>query len=224
MRPGLSVIIPAFNEERALPLALKSLELLDPDEVLVVDGGSKDNTRKIAESFGAKVILSKKGRGLQLRKGAELAQEELLFFMHADCLILDKINLRNLYCSGLKAGFFKLIYNDNRFSLKVLERLINLRARLLHLPYGDQGLFIEKTLYEKIGGFRDYPFLEDFDLVLRLRKVSPPKELPGSILVSSRKFNSSMPLYPFWVSLRNNFILLSFLLGKSPNYLRKFYK
>lgn len=142
--------------------------------------------------------------------------------MHADTQILDKIDLKSLYQRGIKAGFFKLIYNKNGLSLRILEKLINFRAKLFHLPYGDQGLFIERKLYEKLGGFKEYPFLEDFDLVLRLRRAYPPVELPGRILASSRKFSSKIPFYPFWISLKNNFILLLFLCGVSPNYLKNF--
>ncbi len=220
----LSVIIPTLNEERYLSKALESLELIAPDEVIVVDGGSTDKTCEIAHDFGAKVILSDRGRGKQLKIGAEIAKGDLLFFMHADCQILNKICLKGIYKKGIRAGYFRLTYNTKEFSLKLLENLINLRAKFFHLPYGDQGLFIEKELYEKIGGFKEFPFLEDFDLILRLRKIFPPVELPGKILVSSRKFRSSFPFYPFWISLRNNLILLLFLLGVSPDSLRKIYK
>lgn len=220
----LSVIIPTFNEEIHLSLAIRSLENLTPDEVIVVDGGSKDQTQFIAKSLGARVIECEKGRGVQLKRGAEIAKGDLLFFMHADCQILDKIDLRALYQRGIKAGFLRLVYEKKGFSLKVLEKLINLRARLFHLPYGDQGLFVERVLYEKIGGFKEYPFLEDLDFILRLRKIFPPKELPGRILVSSKKMESKLPFYPFWQSLRNNFIILMFLLGISPEFLKKLYK
>ncbi|BAU23116.1 glycosyltransferase [Caldimicrobium thiodismutans] len=221
MRSSLSVIIPTLNEEIYLPLALKSLANIELDEVIVVDGGSEDKTPFIAKSLGARVIQSEKGRGVQLKKGVEVAKGDLLFFMHADCRILDRINLKDLYKKGIKAGFLNLVYDGNTFSLKVLEKLINLRARLLHLPYGDQGLFVERALYEKTGGFKEYPFLEDFDLVLRLRKIFPPQPLPGRILVSSRKFKASSP---FLISLKNNYILLRFLFGASPENLKKFYK
>ncbi|MGC9141454.1 MAG: TIGR04283 family arsenosugar biosynthesis glycosyltransferase [Caldimicrobium sp.] len=224
MRVTLSVIIPTFNEELHIDQALKSLELIDPDEVIVVDAGSTDRTREKAEAYGAKVIQSEKNRGIQLKKGAKLAKGNLLFFMHADCKILDKIDLRKLYKKGIKAGFLNLCFDKSSLSLKLLERLINLRARLFNLPYGDQGLFIERALYEKIGGFKEYPFLEDLDLVLRLKRFYPPFRLPGKILVSSRKFNSKIPFYPFLISLRNNLIILLFLLGFSPNYLKNFYK
>lgn len=224
MKPSLSVIIPTLNEEKYLPLVLKSLKLISPDEVIVVDGGSKDKTYEIAKSLGARVILSEKGRGNQLKAGAEASKGDLLLFLHADTQILDKICLKTLYKKGIMAGYFRLTYKSNKISLKIYEKLINLRSRVFHLPYGDQGIFVERKLYERLGGFKEYPFLEDFDFIWRLRRVYPPVELPGKILVSSRKLNSKIPLYPFWTSLKNNLILFLFLCGVSPYYLKKFYK
>lgn len=225
MRLTLSVIIPTYNEEKHLGRLLKSLAYVDPDEVIVVDGGSNDRTCNIAIEEGARVINAEKGRGSQLKKGALASCGELLLFLHADTYFTEKIDLRRLYLSGIRAGFFKLVFDVKRgLSLSILERLINLRARLFSLPYGDHGLFIERKLYFEADGFSDLPFLEDLDFVLRLRKLYPPKYLPHKIVVSSRKHLSKIPLYPFIVSLRNNLLIFLYLLGVSPHLLSKIYK
>ncbi|MCS7199918.1 MAG: TIGR04283 family arsenosugar biosynthesis glycosyltransferase [Caldimicrobium sp.] len=196
----LSVIIPSYNEEKNLKRLLRSLSFIEPDEVIVVDGGSQDRTTSIALREGAKVILSEKGRGYQLRKGAEASRGELLLFLHGDTFFEERIDLRRYYFKGFKAGFFELCFDYKPgFSLVILERLINLRASLFSLPYGDQGLFIEREIYFQLGGFKEMPLLEDLDFVLRLRKLYPPKALPHKIIVSSRKLISRFPLYPFFV-------------------------
>ncbi|MCS7150683.1 MAG: TIGR04283 family arsenosugar biosynthesis glycosyltransferase [Caldimicrobium sp.] len=225
MRLTLSVIIPTYNEEKRLGRLLKSLAYVDPDEVKVVDGGSNDETCKIAIKQGARVINAEKGRGSQLKKGALASCGELLLFLHADTYFTEKIDLRGLYLSGIRAGFFELVFDVKRgLSLSILERLINLRARIFSLPYGDQGLFIERKLYFEADEFSAIPFLEDLDFVLRLRKLCPPKNFPHKIVVSSRKHLSKIPLFPFIVSLRNNLLIFLYLLGVSPNLLSKIYK
>lgn len=220
----LSVIIPTYNEEKYLPKLLKSLSLLNPDEVIVVDGKSTDNTEKIAYKFGAKFISSERRRGLQLHRGALEAKGKFFLFLHADTYFNERIDLSVAMKKGIKAGFFNLKFDKNSLSLQILASLINFRARTLSLPYGDQGLFIDRDLYFQIGGYRNLPFLEDFDLIRRLKKVYLPRCLEHTLIVSGRKFQSKIPGYPFWISIKNNLLIFLFLLGVSPEFLKKIYK
>ncbi|MFN3504987.1 MAG: TIGR04283 family arsenosugar biosynthesis glycosyltransferase [Caldimicrobium sp.] len=219
----ISVIIPTYNEEKYLPKLLKSLSLINPGEVIVVDGKSIDKTKKIASSFGAKFLLSERRRGFQLHKGALEAKGNFLLFLHADTHFNEKIDLGKAIKKGIRAGFFYLKFEENTPSLRILERLINFRAKTFSLPYGDQGLFIERDLYFQIGGYKNLPFLEDFDFIRRLKKVYPPYCLGHTLMVSGRKFQSKLPGYPFWISLKNNFLIALFLLGVSPDFLKKLY-
>jgi len=220
----ISVIIPTLNEERYLPKLLHSLKPLQPEEIIVVDGGSGDKTVEVARSLGAKVLFSERGRGLQLHRGALEAKGNYLLFLHADTYFPEPIDLSNIAKQGIQASFFTLCYEEGTPSLRLLAKLINLRSRLWNLPYGDQGLFLERELYFQVGGFKELPFLEDLEFILRLRKIYRPVPLSYRIIVSGRKLKSNLPLYPFLVSLRNNFLILLYLLGFSPYTLRKLYK
>jgi rSAM/selenodomain-associated transferase 2 len=220
----VSVIIPTLNEEEFIKPCLESLSFIDPDEVIVVDGGSRDRTVEIVKSFGVKVISSQPGRGKQLSLGAKLAQGDYLLFLHADCRFTKPVDIRRAIKEGFAWGFFPIKYEPTNLELKLLSAWINFRSKVFALPFGDQGLIVKRALYEEVGGFKDYPFLEDVDLVLRIRKKGRPKFFPVSLTVSSRKLKPRIPLYPTFHSLRNFVILLAFLLGCSPNLLAKFYK
>lgn len=220
----LSIIIPALNEETNIGRCIDSVKKLNPAEILVVDGGSSDKTREIALSREAMVIQSKKGRGTQMNMGASIAKGDILLFLHADCVFEDPISQRLLDLKDHMAGFFRLRFDDRSLSVRLVEIFANLRSRLLHLPYGDQALFIKKGTFQKIGGFKDYPFLEDLDLVLRLRRIGRLRYVPERVIVSSRRLKKGYPLSPIMVSLRNVLIALLFILGISPDSLLRLYK
>jgi GT2 family glycosyltransferase len=100
----------------------------------------------------------------------------------------------------------------------------NVRARLLSLPYGDQAIFIKRDIFEKVGGFREYPFLEDIDMAMRIRKFGSLQYLPFHVIASSRRLKKGFPFSPILVSFRNVFIALLFLFGLSPFSLIRLYK
>lgn len=222
---GISVIIPAFNEEATIKTCLKSAQRLNPLEIIVVDGGSTDRTREIAQDVGAVIIKSPKGRGIQMNMGASLAKGEILLFLHADTILPETgISFSAGYLNGSIGGFFKLKFNDNSISTKLVELFANLRARIFSLPYGDQAIFIKRDLFEKIGGFREYPFLEDIDMAMRIRKFGKLKYIPLEVVASSRRLKKGYLLSPVFVSLRNVVIALLFMLGVGPSKLTKLYK
>lgn len=222
---GISVIIPAFNEEVTIKTCLESAKRLNSLEIIVVDGGSTDRTREIAQDAGAKVVKSPKGRGIQMNKGASLAKGEILLFLHADTLLPLPPGdfLKKEFLKDHVGGFFRLKFDDNSISTKLVEFFANLRSRIFSLPYGDQAIFVKRDVFEKIGGFREYPFLEDIDLGIRIKKFGKLKYIPLKVIASSRRLKKGYPLSPIIVSLRNVVIAFLFMLGVRPSKLIKLY-
>jgi rSAM/selenodomain-associated transferase 2 len=220
----LSVIIPTFNEEKRIGKCIESVKKINPLEIIVVDGGSYDKTKQLASEAGAIILGSEKGRGTQLNMGAEIARGDFLMFIHADSILGDLIK-EDLYSfmENHLCGFFRLRFDHDSFSVRLVEFFANLRARLFYLPYGDQAIFLKKDLFEKMGGFKPYPFLEDLEFVKRLKEYSKIKMFRGTVIVSSRRINKGYPFSPIIVSLRNVLIALLFQLGISPYKLLRFY-
>ncbi len=220
----LSVIIPTINEEVYIRSSLKSVRKLNPLEIIVVDGGSTDGTVKAAEGEGARVISSPRGRGIQLMRGASAARGDILLFLHADARLSGAVDISQYLKQGYIGGFFRLRFDEETFSIRLVEIFANLRARLFCLPYGDQAIFVRRDVFDRIGGFKNYPFLEDIDFILRLKREGKLAEVPVSVTVSSRRLKKGLPFSPVLVSLRNVLIACAFLAGISPFKLIKFYK
>jgi rSAM/selenodomain-associated transferase 2 len=220
----LSVIIPSLNEEKRLLDCIRSAQRLNPFEVIVVDGGSRDRTVELAEREGARVIKTSRGRGIQLQEGASASKGEILLFLHADSVIKEDIDLKAYIRDGFIGGFFRLRFDDPSLSFRLIEFFANMRSRLFKLPYGDQAIFVKKEVFQKIGGFRPYPFLEDIDLVLRLRKMGKLISLDIPVVVSPRRLKRGFPFSPILLSIRNVIIVLLYILGISPFKLIKLYR
>jgi rSAM/selenodomain-associated transferase 2 len=176
----ISVVVPTRNSEASLPTTLASLVTAAVDglvrEVIIVDGGSSDGTAGIADQTGARLIVSARGRGSQLAAGARAARFPWLLFLHADTALEDGWEREAMtFVSRIEAGecapsaaAFRFALDAQGLRPRLLERLVALRCAALRLPYGDQGLLVQKRLYEALGGYRPLLLMEDVDLVRRL--------------------------------------------------------
>jgi rSAM/selenodomain-associated transferase 2 len=171
----ISVIVPTFNAASHLPATFLSIFDAAVDglvsEVIVSDGGSTDATRDIAEDSGAMVITGDRGRGLQLRAGAEAARKPWLLFLHADTALAEgwaQEARQFMRKRERAAAAFRFKLADNGLRPRMLEAFVMLRCNVFGLPYGDQGLLISRALYDAVGGFAALPLMEDVDFVRRL--------------------------------------------------------
>ncbi|MBI2311736.1 MAG: TIGR04283 family arsenosugar biosynthesis glycosyltransferase [Betaproteobacteria bacterium] len=188
----ISVVIPAYNEERALPGTLAGVHGQPGDyEVIVVDGGSTDRTREIA--LGApptRLVAAPKGRASQMNAGARMARGEWLLFLHADTLLPKNAltRLGRLAADGCLAAGFRHRFSGDDWRLRFISRVDNLRAAHTRVIYGDQGLFIQRRLFWELDGFPPVPMLEDVMFCEKLLKVARPALLPDYVVTDSRKF------------------------------------
>lgn len=190
----ISVVIPTYDEEKALPKTLTYL-LRQPGhyEVVVVDGGSTDMTREIASGRPeVRLVMAPKGRAAQMNVGARAARGEWLLFLHADTLLPDGA-LRKLQAlesdTACQAGGFRHRFSGKDWRLGLISWMDNVRARLTRIIYGDQAMFVRRTLFERLGEFpEDQPFLEDIRFCERLKRVTRPVLLDACVITDSRKF------------------------------------
>ncbi len=221
----LSVVIPVINEGCYLEKTLIRLSKLNPFEIIIVDGGSQDNTIKIAETYNCKILKTTKSRGAQISKGIDISRGDTILVMHADTLLAEDVVIDDFSLKEDEVGgFFRLKFDSERTAVKLVEFFANLRSMIFHLPYGDQGIFFRKVLCSKIGSFKNYPFLEDLDFIIRLRKRGKIKKVKKNIIVSARKLERGSIMYPILHSMKNVIIVLLFFLGFKPETLIKFYK
>jgi rSAM/selenodomain-associated transferase 2 len=189
----ISVIIPAYNEEQALPATLHHLQRLPGEfEVLLVDGGSDDRTVEIASGMaGVTVLHAPKGRATQKNAGAASARGEWLLFLHADTLLPAEALVR---LNGLEedptveAGGFLHRFSGSDWRLRMISWLDNFRCVRSRIIYGDQAMFVRKGLFERLGGFPEVPILEDVAFCEKLVRATTPLVLSPPVMTDARKF------------------------------------
>lgn len=192
----VSIIIPALNEAENIGQLVRHLCKNRTDKVVelfVVDGGSKDQTVSIAKAAGAEVLISpQKGRAQQMNYGAAKARGELLYFVHADTLPPETYlsDILQAVDEGHPIGCFRFRFNSNKLLLKINSYFT--RFDRLWCRGGDQTLFVTKTLFEELNGYRnDYCIMEEYDFIIRARKKYPFKIIPKDVLVSARKYEKN---------------------------------
>jgi rSAM/selenodomain-associated transferase 2 len=222
--PLISVIIPTLNEEASISAVLESIARSDEVEIIVVDGGSEDNTVESAGLFGATVMVSEAGRGRQMNFGAARASGKVLLFLHADTILpngwIDHV-LGSLNRPGVIAGAFEFGTDGRGWQIKLIEKLANFRAKKWQLPYGDQGIFLTTEVFLRLGGFPEMPIMEDFELLRRLKRHGRIHIAPTAVMTSARRWDN---LGVWRVTLINQVIIAGYLLGVSPRTLSKFYR
>jgi len=222
----ISIIIPTLNEEGSLPAILDAIQQQRAThEVIVVDGGSRDRTLEIARDHKVRTLVSPPGRGGALCIGAHEARGEILLFLHADSILipgaLDRISETLSTNPKIIGGNFRLVFDgDTPFSRWLTK--FYARIRSIGLYYGDSGIFVHRSVYEALGGFRSIPLMEDLDFVRRLERfgltcciTDPP------LITSSRRFERrhSLQIVYGWIRLH-----VLFWLGASPGWLAEIYK
>jgi rSAM/selenodomain-associated transferase 2 len=217
----LSVVIPTLNAAETLPATLDALGD-EPREVIVVDGGSGDNTAGLATARGCRVIAAPRGRGAQLAAGAAAAAAPWLLLLHADTRLGEgwsEVVATHMATDPARAGYFRFRIDDDAPAARRLERAVAWRCRVLALPYGDQGLLIPRALLDAAGGIRPLPLMEDVDLVRRIGRARL-RRLDADALTSAARYRRDGYLRR---SARNLAILALWFAGVPPRLLARLY-
>lgn len=191
----VSIIIPVFHDQTALSRLLGYLKPLASDiEVIVADGADDSGQKSAVDDLVTRYLHVEKGRARQMNAAAATASGDLLWFLHADteldfenCLLA----INEAIESGYNWGRFDVRLSGNHFLFRIIEKLINRRSCLTSVATGDQGIFVSRELFERVGGYPDLPLMEDVQLSKNLRKHSHPACLKQLLVTSSRRWEQS---------------------------------
>ena len=220
----LSIIVPALNEAAGIGTTLQALAPLRASghEVIVVDGGSADATVRIAQPLADRVVAGPRGRARQMNAGAALAHGSVLLFLHADTLLPTGADalIAQALSRGARWGRFDVRISGGARLFPLIASLMNLRSRLSGIATGDQGIFVERSLFVQLGGYADQPLMEDIELSRRLRAVAPPACLHERVLTSGRRWQQHGVWRTVWLMWR---LRWRYWRGASPDALARAY-
>lgn len=222
----ISIIIPVLNEAALITQTLLTLQPLRAvgHELIVVDGGSSDGTMALAKPLADQIILSSRGRSQQMNAGARIAQGEILLFLHSDTLLpkgADQLIIREMEKRRKIWGRFDVCLSGRHFLFRIVELLMNLRSRITGIATGDQTIFVQRKLFEMVGGFPNIDLMEDIALSRLLKRYGPPLCLWQRVVTSSRRWESKgifRTIFLMW-SLR-----MAYFYKADPRQLAQFYE
>ena len=220
----ISIIIPALNEEDSIKPLLQQLQKIREQghEVIVVDGGSADKTVSLSELLADKVIASSAGRAIQMNKGASGSKNDILWFLHADSLIPeDAIKHIQQALNNKPWGRFNIHLSGKNIVFRIIGSMMNLRSCLTGMVTGDQGIFIDKLLFNKTGGFPNIPLMEDIAMSKNLNKRSRPACVKVKLITSGRRWEKNGILSTVFLMWKLRFL---FWIGVSADKIALQYK
>ena len=218
MAPTLSIIIPCLNEAAGIVYMLESLQSLRARgaEVIVADGGSSDDTAVLAAPLADRVVHAPRGRAAQMNAGAAFARAEILLFLHADCVLppdADQLIVMGLTGGAHQWGRFDVALDGVHPLLRVVAFTMNLRSRLTGIATGDQGIFITRALFARLGGFPALPLMEDIALSRLAKRAGAPLCLCERIVTSARRWERQGVLRTIVLMWQ---LRLAYFLGADP--------
>jgi len=220
----LSVVVPMLNEGSVVRETLAALRTGAPNaEIIVVDGGSVDQSVDVARKLADRVIAAERGRARQMNAGAALALGDILTFVHADTRVpssFEKDILEVLEESDIVGGRFDVELDDPSLAYRLIGDLISLRSRITRTATGEQAIFVRRSVYEALGGFPDFDLCEDLDFSRRLKRTGRVACLHSRVTTSARRWRRNGPARTV---LRMWAIRALYLLGVSPSRLKQIY-
>ena len=220
-----SIVIPVLNEADGIMRLLESLQPLRHagHEIIVVDGGSGDNTIQRAAPLADHALTSPRGRARQMNAGAAMASCDVVLFLHADSSLSEHgiaAMIEGIDTNGRRWGRFNVRLTGDRFLFRVVEWFMNTRSRLTGIATGDQGIFVARKLFESVGGFPDIPLMEDIALCARLKRIERPICLNATIATSSRRWEQQGAWRTIWLMWRLRY---AYWRGADPAMLAQVY-
>ena len=234
MAMPISVIIPTLNEERTIMATLAHTAALGFDELIVVDGGSLDQTPVLVESYRrrtqspaqspVRLVTAPCGRARQMNEGAKTSRGEILLFLHADTQLpgdAKTMIVTTLADQRMVGGRFDVRFDRPSLWGTIISRMVNWRSRLTGIATGDQALFVRRPIFEQMGGFADMPLMEDIEFSRRLKRKGATAALTATVITSFRRWEQHGPLRTILLMWTIRFL---YWVGISPSYLTKWYK
>jgi len=219
----ISIVVPALDEEAQIAAALASARAPGVREVIVVDGGSRDATARVARQHADAVLSAPRGRAVQMNAGAAAAGGDVLLFLHADTRLppgFDSAVLAALADPAVVGGRFDLRLVPGTPLLRLVGGLINLRSRLSRIATGDQALFVRRSVFEALGGFAAIPLMEDVAFTQALKRRGRIACLREQVETSSRRWLRDGPLRTILLMW---WLRLLYACGVAPERLRRRY-